>query len=441
MCRYVHYVNYVVKKILNKCLLTFDLKLNTLSSSPLLPNPDRAMILDALRGFALFGVLIDNLFGFTGWGFLTETQRTALPTWPADGLLGLLELTFIHGKFYSIFSLLFGIGFSIVLLRSEQKAINPLRIFYRRLIVLLLIGLVHILFLWEGDILFLYALLGMLLPLFRKCSDRTLLTWAILLILSPIIIDLVRMIFHFNPGKFLFQQGAMIDEKNGIPADQALASQYIFTTEDSWQRWRNWLEPGFYYRYGDLLNTNRFPKVLGMFLFGLYAGRKLLYTRLEENKPLFKKLLKWGLIIGIPTAIGNSLLHIDNKRVPHIMGWVETILYALSVVPLCLAYVSGFCLQWLKTGGTTKWKLLAPLGRMALTNYLMQTLIGIGLFYGVGLLLGGDIGPSLFFPIGIGIYLFQLLFSTWWLRYFNFGPLEWIWRMLTYGKWLPMIKK
>ena len=106
---------------------------STQTALPVLQN-ERSDILDVLRGFALFGVLLDNIFGFTGWGFFTQSMREGLPTWPADGIVGLSELTFINGKFYSLFSLLFGIGFSIILIRNEQKGINPLKIFYRRLL-------------------------------------------------------------------------------------------------------------------------------------------------------------------------------------------------------------------------------------------------------------------------------------------------------------------
>src|SRR6188508_1036194 len=163
---------------------------STQTALPVLQN-ERSDILDVLRGFALLGVLLDNIFGFTGWGFLTQSMREALPTWPADGIVGLSELTFINGKFYSLFSLLFGIGFSIILIRNEQKGINPLKIFYRRLFILLLIGALHLFGLWEGDILFLYALIGMILPLFRKFSGKALVVTAIALILSPIILDCI----------------------------------------------------------------------------------------------------------------------------------------------------------------------------------------------------------------------------------------------------------
>ena len=403
------------------------------------PVQDRAVILDALRGFALLGVLIDNLFAFTGWVIITQEQRESIATWPADGPLAFLELAFIHGKFYSIFSLLFGIGFSVILMRSEQKGINPLKIFYRRLLILVLFGLAHIFLLWEGDILLLYALVGMLLPLFRKCSNRTILVWAIAMILAPVVIDTLRVLFQFSPGDFLFQKAAAIDAANGIK-DPPPVREYLFAKENSWQRWRQWLEPGFFYRYSDLLNDNRFFKVLGMFLFGFYAGRKLMYVHLGDHVSLFKKLRKWGLIVGIPFSLVNAYFFVDDYRVPHVMGLVETIMYALSVVPLALAYASIFCLQWIKKGGSSRLNKLAPLGRMALTNYIMQTVLAILIYYGVGLNLGGYIGPSVFFILALAVYVIQIIYSTWWLKHFHYGPLEWIWRMLTYGKKLPLRK-
>lgn len=201
---------------------------------------ERADILDVLRGFALFGVLMDNLFGFTGWGFLTQPQREALVTWPADGILGLLELAFVHGKFYSLFSILFGIGFSIILIRNEQKGINPLKIFYRRLFILLMIGFAHCLLVWDGDILLLYALIGFILPLFRKCKDRTLLIWAVALLLSPILIDLFKVLFHFKTGAFLEAIAAKIDKQTGLPSTDEWR-QWLYKEGSGWKEWRAWL--------------------------------------------------------------------------------------------------------------------------------------------------------------------------------------------------------
>jgi len=408
------------------------------TASPVLQN-ERADILDILRGLALLGVMLDNLFGFSGWGFLTQAQREALHTWPADAILGFIELTFINGKFYSLFSLLFGIGFSIILIRNEQKGINPLKIFYRRLFILLIIGAGHLLLLWEGDILFLYALIGMLLPLFRKCSDKALLTWVAVLIATPLLFDIMSVLFQYKNGILLEEMAKVIDKRTGLPSDDSF-NQYLYSKSDAWQHWRNWQASGFLYRYSYLLHSNRLPKVLGMFLLGFYAGRKMIYTNLVNYSSIFKKLRRWGFIIGIPSAIACAGFEIFGKGIPNIMGLAHTFFYAISVVPLSLAYMSAICLHWINKKGNSRLRFLAPMGRMALTNYLGQTILGITIYYGVGFNLGGNIGPAYFFPVGLCVYALLIAYSNWWFKHFNYGPVEWIWRQLTYGKKLPLLK-
>lgn len=408
-------------------------------AAPVSP-PERFDILDVLRGFALLGVMLDNLFGFSGWGFLPQPAREALPTWHADAITGMLEQVFINGKFYSLFSLLFGIGFSIILVRNEQKGINPLKIFYRRLFILLLIGAGHLFGLWEGDILFLYALIGFSLPLFRHLSGKTLITLAVILIASPLLFDLLSVVFQYKNGSFLEKIAMSIDQKNGMPTDDSFA-WYLYKDGAGWAEWRNWQESGWLYRFAYILDSNRIPKVLGMFLIGFWAGRKMIYTQPESYTSLFKKLRLWGLIIGIPSAGACFYFEIFQKHIPHPMGMLHTLFYATSVVPLCLAYVSIICLRWIKKKGNSRLKILAPMGRMALTNYIMQTVIAITLYYGVGFGLGSHIGPAVFVPIGLGVYALQVLYSHLWFRYFQYGPLEWVWRQLTYGKRLRLRKQ
>ncbi len=408
------------------------------TASPVLPQ-ERNEILDILRGFALLGVMIDNLFGFSGWGFITQPMREALPTWPADGPLALLEQVFVNGKFYSLFSLLFGIGFSIILIRNEQRGVNPLKILYRRLFILLLIGAGHLFLLWEGDILFLYALIGFVLPLFRKCSDKSLLILAALLILSPLLFDALSILFHYKNGSFLQNIAMSIDKQTGLPTDDSFG-QYLYKDGAGWQEWRNWQASGWAYRYAYILDSNRIPKVLGMFLLGFWAGRKMIYTQLEQYVSLFKKLRFWGLIIGIPAAGAAFYFEFFQKKIPEPVGIFHTFFYAISVVPLSLAYTSMICLHWIKKKGKSPVKFLAPMGRMALTNYLMQTIFGIGIYYSIGLGFGGSVGPAVFISVGLLVYLLQVIYSNIWFRYFQYGPLEWIWRQLTYGKRLPLKK-
>lgn len=400
---------------------------------------DRSDILDILRGFALLGVLLDNLFAFTGWGFITQTQKEAIPTWPADAVVGMLEQVFVNGKFYSIFSILFGVGFSIILIRNEQKGLNPFRIFYRRIFFLFLFGMLHLIYFWEGDILCLYALIGCTLPWFRNLKDKTLISLSIILLLSPLLLDTLSVIFQYRNGAFLENIAIEIDKKTGIPADNF--GKYLFENNAGWAEWRNWQATGYLYRYAYILHSNRIPKVLGLFLIGFYIGRKMMYLHLEDYISLFKKLRFWGFAIGLPSAFACFYFEIFQKHIPNPVGLFHTLFYATSVVPLSLAYISILCLLWVKNNANTRLKLFAPMGRMALTNYLLQTILCIFIFYGVGLGLGGNIGPSMFLVIGIGIYLLQMCFSAFWLRHFNYGPFEWVWRMLTYGKPLKMIKE
>ena len=165
-----------------------------------------------------------------------------------------------------------------------------------------------------------------------------------------------------------------------------------------------------------------------------------MYLHLESYVSLFKKLRLWGFVVGIPAAIACTYFDLFQKHIPNPIGLGHTFFYAFSVVPLCLAYTSVICLRWVKKNGNSKLNVLAAIGRMALTNYLMQTIIGITLYYGVGLGFGGNIGPAVFFPIGLCVYVLQIIYSNIWFKYFNYGPLEWIWRMLTYGKRLRILK-
>jgi len=306
--------------------------------------------------------------------------------------------------------------------------------------VLLLIGAFHLYFLWDGDILFLYALLGFLLPLFRKCSDRSLLIWAGALILSPVLIDVVQVLLNIRMGSFLQSMAHSMDKQNGVPLDDTSA-QYLYSNNAGWNEWRNWQKAGFLYRYAYLIESNRLPKVLGMFLIGFWAGRKMIYAKPADYVGLFKSIRKWGFIIGIPANLAIAWFEIDNKHIPNAWGLLDTFFYAVGVVPLSLAYVASICLFWVRTKGDNNWKVLAPVGRMALTNYLMQTILCIIIFYGVGFGLGGNMGPVVFWPIAFVIYSLQVIYSNWWFNYFEYGPVEWIWRQLTYGKRLNLKKK
>lgn len=400
---------------------------------------DRANILDVLRGIALLGICLANYPFFAMYVFQPPAVQASMPTATVDTVVKYFQAAFIDGKFYSMFSLLFGIGFTIILQKITKGGKQSLGIFYRRIIILLLIGLAHALILWEGDILLLYALLGLLLPLFRNMNDKSLLILIVILILSPLLFDLLKVITNgrwdlaliFRPLAFSIAESSGITENNYT---NWLVQHKSFGDIVEWNK------SGFFFRWEMLLGTNRLPKVFAMFLLGLYAGRNLMYVRLEEKKHLFRRIQKRSLMIGLPATIVHAYMQYDAYYIPHGMGMLDTLFYALSVIPMSIFYTTTIVLFFINPRWHRKLLIFAPVGRMALTNYIMQTVFGIFIFYGIGLGLGATTGLAYAMSIALAVYILQLICSNWWLNYFDFGPLEWVWRQLTYGRSLPIRK-
>ena len=383
----------------------------------------RYIILDALRGFALLGICMANFPEFSLYTFLRPEAAAAFPSAGADRVMRFLLYFFVDGKFYTIFSLLFGMGFSIIISNAERKGVSGFRIFYRRMAVLVLIGFLHLMFIWSGDILMLYALTGMLLPLFRKVSDRALLCWAAALLVVPVAVDTLCWVTgtYLSAPVVALQQATCA--KYGI-TDGNFA-YWLRDAQDYGSVFRFLLQ-GALVRVQELVDGNRYFKVLGLFLIGFYIGRKRIFADLDGRRRWLKKIFLCGTAAGLPLSA--VMQH-------HPLGLaVHSMLYLTSVYPLGFAYMSGICLLYIKWKDLVLWRLLAAPGRMALTNYIGQSLIGMFLFYVIGLGLGASVGLVCTETAVLAVYAFQTVFSLCWLKFFRFGPLERIWRMLTYGR-------
>ncbi len=408
--------------------------------APPVNSPERIVILDVLRGFAILGIFLANSSNFSLYMFMEEEAREQLSTAPFDRLLDFLLVTFVEGKFYSLFSLLFGIGFTIILERTALRGKSPLLIFYRRLTVLAMLGLGHLFLLWEGDILLLYAVIGMVLPLFTGLTSRTLIIVSVFLVFSPMFFDLAKVLSNnsWNLSNRLEALALEVDAASGITEQNFrtyLADHNTYTSI------LNWCRGAFYWRYEYIVESNRIPKVLAMFLVGLVAGRKLKAAPPESYAPGLIYIRKWGFLIGLPASLLYAWFHFDQVHLPEVTGLADTLFYAVSVIPLSLAYTATIIIHWNKHSSTSWLKIFAPVGKMALSNYIFQTFAGIFIYYGIGLSLATKSGPAVYLPIALAVFLFQVAFSTLWLKYFYYGPLEWIWRQLTYGKILPIIKQ
>ena len=418
------------------------------------PVKQRYVVLDALRGFALLGIILANFPEFSLWTFQSPEALEQLPAPAIDRTLHFLLYTFVDGKFYTIFSILFGIGFSIIIGNIMRR--SPLGpdgrpqtrrgfiIFYRRMTVLALIGLCHLLLIWSGDILLLYALMGMLLPLFWGCSDRTLLRWAALFLVLPIGIEVVRAAVGWSLAEVPYRLWWDTCARYGITEEN-------FGTwlrdADTYRGVSQFLMQGAWERLWEFVEGNRYFKVLGLFLIGMYIGRRRLYAAVTPgtqessgNSDITKHLRRivgWGSAVGLPLSFAYAWSATSGHPLGNI---VHSLLYTLSIYPLGLAYIAAFALLFRRTSIAPLWTMLAFPGRMALTNYLSQSLFGILLFYGIGLALGANVSLLATELLALCVFLCQILASALWLHFCQFGPLEWIWRMLTYQRPMPLLK-
>ncbi len=387
------------------------------------PVRERHDLIDALRGFALGGVLMVNLASFTLYEFVSDPARAALPTAGFDAIaLQAMDLL-VNVKFITLFSLLFGLGFSLQMERAQVG--GGLARFVRRLLILLVIGLVHSYFVWWGDILLTYAVVGLLLVCFRRASDRTLLVagLVIALLLPPLLSPWIREALDAWPKQAQVYVGAL--QAFSSPSPGAALRGNIDMA--NWARVSNWALVCF---------------VLGRFLLGYWAGRRGLFQHPLRHKSLIARLFWGSLLAGIAMTILQFTQAGLREQYPLLDTEVSkfAIRMLLRAGPLALgvAYATGFALLFLRPWWQPRLRVLAPMGRMALTHYLTQSVLGIALFYGMGLGIGPRWGVAGWWLAWALIFAVQIVVSHWWLARFRFGPMEWVWRSLTYGRRQPL---
>lgn len=383
---------------------------------------ERIELLDALRGFALLGILLANILYWSGWGLMTGDQRLALAGADAIDWQYRFHHLVVDGKFYTIFSLLFGAGFALQIARLTARGQEGMRIYRRRVFILLAIGLVHSWFIWDGDILTLYALLGLVLPWFYRWRERSLLiAAAVLIFLVPAGGIWLFSYLGWTPHQHFYAWSFSIAESLG--ADPAPDKALEWLRREDFMGWWSWALSGTPFSWGLRLETWRIPKVLGIMLLGLVVGRRLASGGLIENRSLMRRVLAAGLTIGLPASLAYALLPEQGQS-----NWSSLV----GTVPLALAYAAAFVLAWPRARSLLQH--FVPVGRMALTNYLMHSFLGGIIFYGIGFGLVGHLQPLVFYGVALLIFAAQVLFSRWWLRRHEQGPAEALWRAATYGR-------
>jgi uncharacterized protein len=390
---------------------------------------ERLWFLDALRGFALVGILLINSLAFASPG--TFPFLSAGEPWP-ERLVLVVLLVFVESKFFTVFSLLFGTGFALQFLKAERNGKTVVPFFRRRLFFLGIFGIAHIILLWEGDILLLYALVGLLMIPFRNMAPGRLLRWASGLLLVPTLFFSLALAGIVVARAFPESGQALRDVDAEIV--QVFAESRIEATNiyggDRYQVIMGQRLQGFAVT-GFLLLT-RVPTVLAMFLLGLYAGKIGLVNNLSAFQPLLQRLRLWGLTLGLGSAV---VIGLGSLVLPPTLIFVVAFFNQTLAGPLtALGYAAAVALATQQPGRERGFQPLIAYGRMALTNYLLQSVIFTTLFYGYGFGLVGSVSRVGVLALAIVVNLILIGLSLLWLRMFQYGPMEWLWRSLNYGR-------
>lgn len=383
------------------------------------PAEERIPVIDCLRGAALFGILTANMRGFNGPVAAYIEPSLMWPSLP-DRLAQALVDWLVQGKFITIFAALFGIGFAIQMDRVAARG-HGVTFYTRRMAVLLAIGLVHSFGLWWGDILVTYAICGFFLPLFRNRSQRAILWWAHVMYWFMVVLFFCFYVATLFGAPPMPEPEHNLQEAIDIYARGTFAQIFVMRASEWW-----------------LLNSFVLflTRVMGIFLFGLYLWRQGYLRHPADHLDWWKKVQRIGLPLGLA---GNLIVvFIDwvfhpNPMQPTLLTVVLFALQSIALPALSLGYVSTVVLWWQDPAWQRRLMPFSYVGRMALTNYLLQSLICTTIFYSYGLGLYGRVGPFADLFIGIAIYGLQIPFSKWWLSTHRYGPMEWIWRRLTYG--------
>ncbi|UCG85447.1 MAG: DUF418 domain-containing protein [Gemmatimonadota bacterium] len=390
------------------------------------PQSQRIESLDVLRGFAVLGILVMNIgaFSMPAATYFDPTVYGDLSG--ANGWVWRIAHVLADLKFMAIFSMLFGAGIVLMTQRAEQRGQSPTGLHYRRILWLIVFGLLHAHLLWYGDILYWYGMCGLVVFLFRKVQPQWLIVWGLLLIAIPSLIMLAAgATAPFWPPEVLQE---VVSEMK--PSTEVIDRE-IAAYQGSWLEQMDHRVPEALEMQINTLLVWAGWRVSGLMLLGM-ALFKLGVFSAKRSRRFYAALIAGAPLMGIPLIIlGMQHNFAAGWEAPYSFFFGLQYNYWASIL-VSLGWVSVVMLVCLRPG--LKWltRPLAAVGQMAFTNYVMQTLICTSLFYGHGFGLFGQIERAGQAAIAVAIWALQLIISPIWLRHFRYGPLEWLWRSLSY---------
>ena len=389
------------------------------SYTPINPN-DRIEQIDILRGFALFGVLLVNALGYNS-SFFDFGGFYSTFTDPLNSSVYSIITNYGADKFIGLFSFLFGVSFSIMYLKNRNSEIQFSNFYLRRLLILMIFGIIHIVFFWAGDILFTYSLVGIILLLSRKLPSKLLFYTSVFMYFFPIIYIALCVSYPFLPDALSSTSNITMPEVKEIYSN----GSYLEVLKLRWNEY-------FSFRYINLIYY--VPKIFSLFLLGYLFYKHKFLEKINTSKTKYFIIAVILLFLGIglntyTSDIANSIVNMDTNpysTTVYMMIFEITnvvLILSYSLVILILSKISGFNY------------ILNPLkyiGRMSLTNYLLYSIIFTTIMYSYGFGKFGSFEPWQLLIFSLLFFAIQIMLCKIWLQHFRFGPFEWIWRKLTY---------
>ncbi|WP_123699639.1 DUF418 domain-containing protein [Stenotrophomonas chelatiphaga] len=388
---------------------------------------DRITVMDILRGAALFGILLMNIEAFTGPLDLSFTGVD--PHWHGiDYLADALVYVLVQGKFFLLFSLLFGAGFAVMAQRAQGAGRDFTPIYLRRSVALLLIGACHALLVWSGDILLVYALLSFLLLGTRRWPVSMLPAMGALVYAFAVGLSLLFALLVWAAAR----GGSALDSAGSMRAAQeVIEAQRLAYGEGSWAQANVQRLADLRHMVGGILITG--PEIFGMFLIGAWFARSGALADPARFASLYARLRWIAMPVGVVLMLASAAWH------PYLAPGEFTVRTGLSYAMAAVASLLmalGY-LGWIVQARHALGWLAAP-GRMALTHYLLQSLLCTWLFFGYGLGFFEQLPRAWQLVFAVALFALQVGISHLWLARFLYGPMEWLWRAMTYLRWPPL---
>lgn len=391
---------------------------------------ERIVFLDILRGFALFGILFANLLTWSGLKYLPIEDIVELGNFDINRSIYRIMKFFVDTKFYTLFSILFGVGFFLQISKNRENPSFP-SFYLWRMFLLLCIGVIHSI-IWSGDILSLYALMGMMLLALRNIPTNKALTVGLILFFLPVLLSIIYM-YTFAKNLPELPKTALLVYPDMTPQEVKAGFQstdplvVLHTNLHSLK-----------YRWLSFIPDGRPFKVLGLFFIGGYLYSIQFFTVHAKRWKLFALFFTLGAVFsfaslqieGVVASYSRNWIDVLDKLLHEVGQLSLTLSYICILAKVVDAFPKFILFEWLKN-----------YGRMSMSSYLGHTFLSILIFYpvvGIGLGYFGILTLENTYYVAVLILIIQLLFSNIWFRYFNFGPVEWVWRCASYRKWFPI---